>query len=121
MFNLQQLRFFAVLAASLFTFHPFASAAQTSNQDQRAILHDNFRIAGTVTSASTHPLARARVVIVNTRNPQELQSLVTGEDGRFKFVVGAGKYSLQAAKRGFITGSYNQHEQFSTAIVTGAG
>src|SRR6202035_2677017 len=30
-----------------------------------------------------------------------------------------GKYSLEGAKRGFIPAAYEQHEQFSTAIVTG--
>ena len=33
----------------------------------------------------------------------------------------AGKYDLHGAKRGFISASYDQHEQFSTALVTGAG
>jgi len=32
-----------------------------------------------------------------------------------------GKFSLQGAKRGFISAAYDQHEQFSTAIVTGVG
>jgi protocatechuate 3,4-dioxygenase beta subunit len=48
--------------------------------------------------------------------------MVTADDGRFEFKsVRAGKYSLQGARRGFVTGFYDQHEQFSTAIVTGAG
>jgi hypothetical protein len=37
------------------------------------------------------------------------------------FHVKAGKYALQGAKRGFMTGNYEQHAQFSTAIVMGAG
>jgi hypothetical protein len=47
--------------------------------------------------------------------------VLTGEDGRFVFGVGTGKYSLHGAKRGFISSDYNQHEQYSTAIVPGAG
>ena len=48
--------------------------------------------------------------------------MVTADDGRFDFKqVSAGKYSLQGAKRGFIPGLYDEHEQFSTAIVTGVG
>jgi len=35
--------------------------------------------------------------------------------------LAAGKYSLQGDKRGFLAGFYDQHEQFWTAIVTGAG
>jgi hypothetical protein len=47
---------------------------------------------------------------------------VTAEDGKFEFHgVPPGKYSLTGAKRGFITAAYDQHDQFSTAIVTGAG
>jgi protocatechuate 3,4-dioxygenase beta subunit len=68
------------------------------------------------------PLARARVTIADARNPRNTQSMVTSDDGRFDFKqVSAGKYSLQGAKRGFIPGLYDEHEQFSTAIVTGAG
>ena len=35
--------------------------------------------------------------------------------------VPAGKFSLEGAKRGFMGAGYQEHEQFSTAIVTGAG
>ena len=46
--------------------------------------------------------------------------MVTGEGGHFEFAgVPAGKYALQGAKRGYITSSYKQHKQYSTAIVTG--
>ena len=83
----------------------------------------NYRIAGTVVSKlDGHPLARARITVRDTKDPQKFESLVTSEDGRFEFTgVPAGKYDLHGAKRGFIQASYDQHEQFSTAIVTGAG
>ena len=81
-----------------------------------------FRVAGTVINKiGGHPLGGARVELTDARNPQRVQSVVTSDDGRFTFQVLAGKYSLQAAKRGFIPAFYNQHQQFSTAIVTGAG
>lgn len=48
--------------------------------------------------------------------------MITGEDGNFAFNrLSAGKYSLRGARGGFIRTVYEQHEQFSTAIVTGAG
>ncbi len=48
--------------------------------------------------------------------------MITGDDGRFEFThIPAGKYSLGGAKSGYIPAAYDQHEQFSTAIVTGAG
>jgi Carboxypeptidase regulatory-like domain len=49
-------------------------------------------------------------------------SMSTSEEGRFEFDrVTAGKFALEGAKRGFIRAAYDQHDQFSTAIVTGAG
>jgi hypothetical protein len=48
--------------------------------------------------------------------------MITGDDGHFEFRnLPAGKYALNGAKRGYISAAYEQHEQFSTAIVTGAG
>ncbi len=48
--------------------------------------------------------------------------MVTGDDGKFQFTgLVAGKYSLNGAGRGFISADYDQHDQYSTAIVTGAG
>ena len=114
---------FATFVATLLLIHgPVISATQDSTPQGMQASNGNFRIAGTVVSATGgHPLARARVLIADTRNRQKVQSLVTVEDGRFEFQVNAGKYALQAAKRGFITSFYDQHEQFSTAIVTGSG
>jgi Carboxypeptidase regulatory-like domain len=100
----------------------FCSAhAQTENPQRTLIPSGPYRIAGTVVNAKTGgTLARSRVTIADAKNRQSMQSVVTGNDGRFEFHVPAGKYSLDGAKRGFITASYNQHDQFSTAIVTGA-
>lgn len=83
----------------------------------------HFRIAGTIVSAPEgHPLSRARVSLQDVRNRQNQTFMVTGDDGHFEFRnLPAGKYSLNGAKRGYISAAYDQHEQFSTAIVTGAG
>ena len=100
----------------------FCSAhAQTENPERTQIPSGPYRIAGTVVNAKTGgSLARSRVTIADAKNRQSMQSVITSNDGRFEFRVPAGKYSLDGAKRGFITASYNQHDQFSTAIVTGA-
>jgi hypothetical protein len=67
-------------------------------------------------------LARARVSIGNVKNQKEVFSVVTSDDGKFEFTgLAAGKYFLQGDKRGYLPGSYDQHGQYSTAIVTGAG
>ena len=83
---------------------------------------DPYRIAGTVVSSKGgSALARARVQIMDASDRQRIRSLVTSNEGRFEFHVIAGKFALQGSKRGYIPAGYNQHEQFSTAIVTGAG
>jgi hypothetical protein len=82
-----------------------------------------FRIAGTVVSAASGvPLAETRVSINDVRNPDAVQTMMTSENGRFEFNrLGPGKYSLQGMRHGFITASYDAHEEYATAIVTGAG
>ena len=80
-----------------------------------------FRVAGVVVSAKTGAaLAQTRVILINTKRRREAVSMVTEENGRFEFTgLSAGKYSLQGARRGYISAAYEQHEQYSTAIVTG--
>ena len=111
------------LISGLLLFHSIASlAAQDSGVAQTQTPTAMFRIAGVVVSSTGgNPLAHARVTIINDKNPERRQSMVTSEDGRFDFKVGAGKYALQGNKRGYIAAAYEQHEQFSTAIVTGVG
>ena len=79
------------------------------------------RIAGKVlSSTSGAPLSQARVTITSVQDRRETTSLITGDDGVFVFTnLAAGKYSLEGARRGFITSAYDAHEQYSTAIVTG--
>jgi hypothetical protein len=117
------LRAFALLAAGLLLVCLLANlSAQVSSGGQNALPSGQFRVAGIVVNRiGGHPQAGARVVLADTRNRQSAQSVVTSDDGRFTFQVRAGKYSLEGAKRGFIPAFYNQHQQFSTAIVTGAG
>src|SRR5437762_4932091 len=86
------------------------SVAQANNGQQQSVC-GGFRIAGHVVNAKTgYALARARVSITDTKNPQRTLSLLTSEDGKFEFNgVTAGKFALEGAKRGFIRGSYDQH------------
>jgi hypothetical protein len=82
----------------------------------------SYRVAGTVINAKGGaPLPQARVFLTDVKNPKNAQTQLTTDDGHFAFQVSAGKYVLRGAKRGYISADYNQHEQFSTAIVTGAG
>ncbi|HWY59302.1 MAG TPA: carboxypeptidase-like regulatory domain-containing protein [Terriglobales bacterium] len=112
-----------ILASGFLLVHSLAAFAAQGSAWQTQLSATSLRIAGTVVSSTGgNPLARARVVIADATNPQNRQSMITSEDGRFEFKsVPPGKYSLQGAKRGFISAGYDEHEQFSTAIVTGAG
>jgi hypothetical protein len=82
-----------------------------------------FRIAGVVTNAdSGTPLPQTRVWIYDVKNPQAVQAIMTSDNGHFEFDrLGPAKYSLQGMRHGFITAAYDSHEEYATAIVTGAG
>ena len=88
-----------------------------------------FRISGKVIDAITgQPLARASVAInpsssANTPNPPDSGRVeITDEQGFFAFDgVSPGKYVLSAQHRGYIAQTYQQHENFMTAIVVGPG
>jgi len=97
-------------------------SAQLPSNDRNGSPDGKFTIAGTVVSSTMGaPLANARVSISDVRNPEQVQRLITTENGHFEFRgLKAAKFSLQGAKRGFLSAAYEQHEQFSTAIVTGA-
>ena len=117
--SISNFSFFGMTALFLFGAGAFSTAQTPASPTASGI----YKIAGTVVSRlDGHPLARARITVRDTKDPQKFESLVTAEDGRFEFTgVPEGKYDLHGAKRGFIQASYDQHEQFSTAIVTGAG
>jgi hypothetical protein len=80
-----------------------------------------YTVAGVVVNSVTGaPLAEARVSLVDTRTRKGVVRQITSEGGRFEFGgLPAGKFSLNGSKRGFISASYDEHEQYSTAIVTG--
>ena len=82
-----------------------------------------YRVAGIVVNdADGTPLGRTRVSLAEVQDRRRAETLITGADGRFEFRnVPAGKYSLEGARRNFLLTTYQWHEGFSTAIVTGAG
>jgi hypothetical protein len=75
-----------------------------------------------VDALSGSPLARCSVEIGPTEDRGASLSMETGSDGLFAFDgLPEGKYHLSASKRGYLTQSYEQHDNFSTAIVVGPG
>src|SRR5260370_16443884 len=97
--------------------------AQSPPPDRNATPNAKFKIAGTIVSSlSGTPVGKVRVAVFEPWNAADVMWMITSENGRFEFDgLKPGKFSLQGAKRGFIRAAYEQHEQFSTAIVTGAG
>lgn len=79
------------------------------------------RIAGVLVNALTdEPVQRATVEALKEGDGHAVASCVTDGDGRFALDrLAAAKYELTASKRGFRTAFYDEHEGFSTAIVTG--
>jgi uncharacterized protein (DUF2141 family) len=124
MFKFARSKRFMVPVLGLTVLHSCALlCAQSSLPDRSAPQDAKFKIAGTIVSSLTRtPLGKARVSLFDTANPADTLWMITSDNGHFEFgSLKPGKFSLQGAKRGFIRAAYEQHEQFSTAIVTGAG
>jgi Carboxypeptidase regulatory-like domain len=84
---------------------------------------ETYRVAGVaVNDVDGAPLARTRVSLSEVQDRKKSESVITGADGRFEFRnVPAGKFSLGGARRNFMPTTYQWHDGYSTAIVTGAG
>lgn len=82
-----------------------------------------YRIAGTVVNGMTgEPLRRATVAVLSEADSHTVESEQSDNDGHFKLTgLAAAKYQLTASKRGFRTAFYDEHDEYSTAIVTGEG
>jgi uncharacterized surface anchored protein len=81
----------------------------------------SYTIAGTVVDAvSGEPLRRVSVAALAETDSHTVKAAETGSDGRFALEgLPAAKYQLTASKRGYRTAFYDEHDNFSTAIVTG--
>ncbi len=90
------------------------------------MLGQTFSASGHIVDAhSGNPLARATVSLEPVEGTQpgaSTANITTGQDGSFHFTgLRAGKYRLSAARRGYLTGNFDQHGNFFAAIVLGAG
>ena len=80
-----------------------------------------YTIAGTVVNAqSGEPVAHADVAALSTEDSHALISVTADDAGHFALAgLPAAKYQLTASRRGFHTAFYEEHGDFSSAIVTG--
>jgi len=93
------------------------AAAQSAVPQNRS----SFHITGTVVNAITGaPVGKIEVAIGWALQAEPARTFVTAEDGRFDFEnLARGKYWLEAHGRGYSTQRFDQHEEYSTAIVVG--
>jgi uncharacterized protein (DUF2141 family) len=79
---------------------------------------NNFRITGTAVDAvSGAPVKGAEVSLTRDRTTM---TVLTQQDGRFIFEnLEPGKYALSAQGKGYRLQAFDEHENFSTAIVAG--
>jgi hypothetical protein len=82
-----------------------------------------YSIAGTVTNILTgETVAHASISLVDEATGETMQTMESGPDGQFALEpVAAGKYALRAARRGYIAAFFDEHDEYSSAIVTGEG
>jgi len=82
-----------------------------------------YRIAGTVVNAATgEPVRRATVAVLSEEDSHTVEAVESDSEGHFALAgLAAAKFQLTASKRGFRTAFYDEHEEYSTAIVTGEG
>jgi 5-hydroxyisourate hydrolase-like protein (transthyretin family) len=84
-----------------------------------------YPIAGVLTDSVTgEPVAGATMSLYGgpPQDREFIRSVQTDGAGRFALPpMPAGKYSLRAIRRGYLTEEFNEHTPFSSAIVTGEG
>lgn len=118
----------SILAITVVAWALLAAAAQTPVQNAGTpAVHAASSFAGSidgvVLSAGGAPLDRADVTLAmaDEQNAQTAE-MVTGPTGRFHFgSLTAGKYRLEASRRGYITSAFEEHEGYFTGIVVGPG
>lgn len=83
----------------------------------------NKTIAGTVVSATTgRPVENADVTLRDSESTKTSMETSTDTEGHFSFAgLPDGQFSIRVSHRGYIASTLDEHEGFSTAVVTGPG
>ena len=111
----------ATLIVALLLGRPLRLAAAQQQGSSTASAAQSWHISGKVIDARSGQAVARCVVEIKPLGPRSQSlSFESGDDGRFDFGgIALGKYELSAAKRGYLTQSYQQHDEFSTAIAVG--
>lgn len=112
-------RFRIVLAAACL----MAAFTPACAQAPAAAITGPCRVAGTVVNAVTgEPVRGALVALLSVADSRIFATSESGDDGHFALDhLPAAKFQLTVSKRGYSTSFYDQHEEYNSAIVTGAG
>ena len=108
------------LNALLFVFS-FSANSQTIESPSRPARSGNRVISGVVQNAKTGlPLEEADVTLTEPGSNTVVAATTSSDGGQFSFSnLADGKYSLRASHRGYIPAAFQDHDGYSTAIVTG--
>ena len=95
--------------------------AYQGNANGKASAKGSYRIAGVVLNAITgEAIPRATVAVLAIGDSHTFESVSSDSEGHFLLErLPATKFQLTASKRGFRTAFYDEHDEFSTAVVTG--
>jgi hypothetical protein len=98
----------------------FAALAQRGAATQ-AGAESGYRIAGILVNMVTGaPVPGATVAVMTAEDSHRIAAVQSGNDGSFAIVgLAAAKYQLTASKRGYSTAAYDEHGNYSSAVVTG--
>ena len=105
------------LAALCWVVIALPGSAQQPVQSPRGEFEVTGRVVNSITGEVVH---RAFVQLASVARRAEVQHLEAASDGAFAFHhLAPGKYNLIGQARGFPPQSFDQHENFNTAIVVG--
>jgi hypothetical protein len=110
-------------SACFITFSQSGPGSATAAPRKAYTASSLYRIAGNVVNGVTgEPVRHATVDALTEEDTHAVASAESDDEGRFLLEgLAAAKYQLTASKRGFRTAFFDEHEDFSTAIVTGPG
>lgn len=113
----------ATLLSGLICGSVFGQSQRTDAHNARSKPPQLYRIAGAVTNSATSETVPGVTLTLYSGTPPHITQIVESDaEGHFAFdPVPAGKNGLLASRRGFMTSFFNEHDMYSSAIVTGEG